>query len=736
MARRHRKPPLDSDRRSYRAPATPLTTGTGSSVDSPPEPGTPPPGVPRPSSARSWQAVAVAVALVALTVVAYAGVRHMQFVPLDDQGYVYENPHVTAGLTAASLRWALTTGDQANWHPLTWLSHMLDVQLFGVNAGDHHVTNLAIHTLNTLLLFFLLARTTGALGRSACVAALFAVHPLHVESVAWIAERKDVLSTLFWLLTTGAYVWYVRAPGRWRYAAVVAGLALGLMSKPMLVTLPFVLLLLDVWPLGRISFGRVPVGSAGARARAARERTALGLVREKVPLFVLAACSSVITVLVQARGGAVGSVDLLPIGLRVANALKSYVMYLVKAVWPTGLAVFYPYDRSIPLWQSCGALAILAAITWLVIRARQRRPYLLVGWLWYLGTLVPVIGLVQVGTQSMADRYTYVPLVGVFVMAVWGAADVLARWPGRRIALPTAAAAIVIACTVATQAQVTHWQDAWALWTHALAVTHDNQAAHLGVGAMMGMQGRNEDAVAHFREALRIDPNFPAAHRALGLALTELGRFDEAVEHLSVAVRLQPTSADGQDKLAVALAKQGKFGDAIPHYLEALRLDPSRAAAHRSVGVALMMFGRAEEAIAHYQNALRLQPDFAEAHNDLGFALMTVGRNDEAKDHFREALRLKADLAEAHDNLGFALATEGRGTEALPHLAEAVRVKPDFELAHLHLGMALGAAGRLDEAAREFREALRLNANNADAKRLLEKIAGRASAGEPRRSSR
>jgi hypothetical protein len=376
--------------------------------------------VPHASPAFSWQAFAAAAALVVLTVVAYSGVRHLQFVPLDDQGYVYENPHVTAGLTAAGLRWALTTGDQANWHPLTWLSHMLDVQLFGVNAGYHHLTSLAIHTLNTLLLFFLLARTTAALGRSACVAAMFAVHPLHVESVAWIAERKDVLSTFFWLLTMGAYVWYARAPGRWRYAAVVAGLVLGLMSKPMLVTLPFVLLLLDVWPVGRFSLAGGQPGSRHADARAARARTALALVREKIPLFILAACSIVITLLVQARGGAVRSIEILPIGVRVDNALTSYVMYLAKAVWPSGLAVFYPYNTSIHFGQWCGALAILAAITWLVIRARRSRPYLLVGWLWYLGTLVPVIGLVQVGTQSMADRYTYVPLIGVFVMGVWG----------------------------------------------------------------------------------------------------------------------------------------------------------------------------------------------------------------------------------------------------------------------------------------------------------------------------
>jgi protein O-mannosyl-transferase len=735
MARRQRKPPLSSDRPSTRRRAASPTPGPRSGVDS--AAGTlrahvPPPGW----HAFSRKALVAAAALVVLTVVAYSGVRQLQFVPLDDQGYVYENPHVRAGVTLEGLRWALTSVDQANWHPLTWLSHMVDVQLFGLNAGYHHLTGLAIHTLNTLLLFFLLARTTGAPGRSACVAALFAVHPLHVESVAWIAERKDVLSTFFWLLTTGAYAWYARAPGRWRYAAVVSGLALGLLAKPMLVTLPFVLLLLDVWPLGRISFDDVESGSTDGDARTARVQTALALVREKIPLLVLAACSSVITLIAQSRGGAMRSIDILPIGLRVATALTSYVLYLAKAVWPSRLAVFYPYERSIHLWQWCGALAMLAAITWLVIRARRRQPYLLVGWLWYLGTLVPVIGLVQVGSQSMADRYTYVPLIGVFVMGVWGVSDVVARWAGRRVALPVAAGAILIACTVATQAQVMYWQNAWTLWTHALAVTEDNEPAHIAVGAMLAMQGRTEEAIAHFREALRIAPDSASAHRALGRALVELRRFDEAVEPLSMAVRYRPTYADAQSDLGEALAGLGKPGEAIPRYLEALRLDPNRAATHRSLGLALMLFGRADEAITHFQEALRLQPDSAGTHNDLGFALMTAGRNDEAKGQFVQALRLEPGLAEAHDNLGFALAAEGRGAEAMPYLVEAVRLKPDFEMARLHLGMALGAAGRMDEAAREFREALRINPNNVDAKRLLEKTTALASAGGPPRVSK
>jgi tetratricopeptide (TPR) repeat protein len=685
-------------------------------------PGVPVATLPGALSLRSWPTVFTAAALVILTVAAYSGVQRLDFIPLDDQGYVYENAHVTAGLTVEGVRWAFTTGEQANWHPLTWLSHMLDVQFFGLNAQYHHLVNLAIHTLSAVLLFLLLARTTGALGRSAFVAALFAVHPLHVESVAWVAERKDVLSTFFWLLTMAAYVWYARAPGRWRYAAVVASLALGLLSKPMLVTLPFALLLIDVWPLGRFPLASGEAGGRGPEAREARVRTALALIREKIPLYVLAVCSSVVTVVFQSRGGAVSSIDTLPMGVRLTNALTSYVAYLEKTVWPAGLAVFYPYSRSIPLWQWLGSLAILAGITWLVVRAGRRRPYLPVGWFWYLGTLVPVIGLIQVGRQSMADRYTYIPLIGVFMIVAWGVPDAIARWPGRRYALATLAGAIAIACTATTHAQVAHWRDAWTLWTHTLAVTRDNEPAQSAIGAILGAQGRNEEAVAHFREALRIAPDSPRAHRGIGLALTNLGQLDEAVEHLSLAVDLEPNSADGHDNLGVALAGQGRPGEAILHYLEALRLDPNRAATHRSLGLALMMLGRADEAAAHYREAIRLRPDFAEAHNELGFTLMTLGLTGEAKTQFREALRLQPALAEAHDNLGFALASEGHGDDALPHLLEAVRLKPGFELAHLHLGMALGATGRLDEAAREFQEVLHLNPNNADAKRLLDRI--------------
>jgi hypothetical protein len=355
----------------------------------------------------------IALALVAITLAVYLPVRQFGFVNFDDPDYVSANAHIAHGLTRAAVLWAFTTGYAANWHPLTWLSHMIDVQVFGVNAGPQHLVNLLLHVLNTLLLFGLLHRMTGARGRSAFVAALFAVHPLHVESVAWIAERKDVLSTLFWMLTMWAYVAYVRRPSWARYLGVAIAFALGLMAKPMLVTLPAVLLLLDVWPLGRTGVTRL-----------LRPRRALVL--EKLPLFALAAVSSVMTFLVQRRGGAVSTVDQYPWASRVANALVEYVVYLGRMCWPARLSIFYPYSQSLPGWSVAGSLVLLVALSVAVFRAGGRRPYLVVGWLWYVVTLVPVIGLIQIGTQARADRYTYVPLIGIFIMAAWGLPDLLA----------------------------------------------------------------------------------------------------------------------------------------------------------------------------------------------------------------------------------------------------------------------------------------------------------------------
>lgn len=527
-------------------------------------------------------------ALAALTAVVYAPVRHFDFVQVDDPAYVTENPHVLRGLTPEGIAWAFTTGDAANWHPVTWLSHMLDVQLFGVAAGPHHLTNVLLHMANTLLLFGLLVQLTGAVWRSALVAALFAVHPLHVESVAWVAERKDVLSTLFWMLTLWAYLGFVRSQGstagaaappatsrsrRGYYLLMLAFFALGLMAKPMLVTLPCVLLLLDIWPLERLRLatrevrspkandrpsGRSAAGSprAGAGRRRSKDRPARArtpgkpdllsmawpLVREKLPLFVMAVASSIVTVIVQQRGGAASTLEAYPFSLRLQNALVSVVAYLRGTLWPEGLTVLYPFPESVPDWQVAGALAVLGGISFVVYRLARRHPYLLVGWLWYLGTLMPVAGLVQVGLQARADRYTYVPLIGIFIMVAWGVAALLDRMRGGRHVVPIAAIAVILGCTLTARAQVGYWKDNVTLWTRVTTLTlHvDEYEAHMSLGTTLGNQDRVDEAMRHFAEAARLRPQSDAAHCSLGLALARSGRAIDAAREFNEALRLNP----------------------------------------------------------------------------------------------------------------------------------------------------------------------------------------------------
>jgi tetratricopeptide (TPR) repeat protein len=546
---------------------------------------------------RTW----ICVALTLVTFAVYWPVHAHELVSYDDVAYVRDNPHVTGGLSWDAVRWAFTSGYQANWHPLTWISHMLDVSLFGMHAGAYHVTNVLLHVASTLLLFDVLRRITGALLPSAFVAALFAVHPLHVESVAWVSERKDVLSTLFLMLTLEAYVAWVRAPSRTRYALVVACLALGLMSKPMLVTLPFALLLLDWWPLGRWT------DAASARR----------LVVEKVPLFLLVAASSVVTYLVQKTAGAVAELDAHPIGMRVENALISYVLYARNMFCPTRLAALYIHERPLPAWKAIGAAATLAAVTLVAARQRRRRPWFLMGWLWFLGTLVPVIGLVQVGMQSMADRYTYVPLIGLFVVVAWGAAELVGLERRRDLAFAAVASAATLACAVLARRQVETWKDSVTLWRHAIDVAPDNAAAHNNLGSTLCDLGRFEEAAAAFRDFIRISPDDADAHHNLGYASMKLGRLDVAETELREAIRLDPTFADAHENLGYTLRLEGRLPEAVVQFEDALHLKPDFAAAHRDLAGVLEEQGRIEDAIHHYDEALRLAPADAGAREGL-----------------------------------------------------------------------------------------------------------------------
>ncbi len=577
-----------------------------------------------------WWVVGLAVALVAVTVWVYAPVRHFDFVEIDDPAYVSENPHIASGLTGEAVTWAFTRMHAAYWLPLTWISYMADVEIYGgVHAAGHHVTNLVLHLANTLLLFTLLLRTTRARGPSALVAALFAVHPLHVESVAWITERKDVLSTFFWMLTLVAYAWYARRPGWRRYIAVAVGAVLGLMAKPMLVTLPFLLLLLDIWPLERVRLAREDGWSVWKP-----------LLIEKVPLLLLAVGASVVTYWAQQTGGATPPLAAIPVGLRLENAAVSYVAYLRQMLWPVGLTVFYPYPPSIPAYLVAGALAVLLVVTLAVLRGARRRPYLLVGWFWYLGTMVPVIGFVQAGIQARADRFTYVPLIGIFIMAAWGARELAARSQARRLALATLGIVVVSASAVGARSQVGTWQDSVTLWTRAMECTLGvgEYDAHVGLGRVLLNQGRLQETLGHFTEAVRLRPDAAESQRGLGLVLLRLDRPNEAIEHFRAAVKAKPDLAEAHAGLGVAFARTGRTSEAIAEYEQAVRLQPGLIEAHNDLGALLANQGRLNEAITQFDEAVRLNPDFEGARMNLGLALVNAGRLQEALRQFQAVL--------------------------------------------------------------------------------------------------
>jgi Flp pilus assembly protein TadD len=639
-----------------------------------------PPSPPR-SARRWWPDLWICLLLLAATLAVYSQVRNYDFVNYDDPEYVVKNIHVQAGLTAGSLLWALTSFDAANWFPLTWVSHMADYQFFGMESGWHHLTNVWLHALNALLLFAVLKRMTGARWPSALVAFLFALHPLHVESVAWVAERKDVLSAFFWFLTLWFYARYVERPGAGRYLAVLLAFCLGLMAKPMIVTLPFVLLLLDVWPLRRAPQPwrwNVPPGKA--------------LLLEKLPLFALAAGVSVVTFLAQRHGGAVAPLAGTSLALRLENGLVAYLVYIRDMLWPTDLAVLYPLPQTLPVFGVAAAALALAGISLVVTRQFRARPYLAVGWCWYLGTLLPVIGLVQVGSQSRADRYTYVPMIGLSIMLAWGAADLIAWRPRARKAVVAAAIAACSACLVVTWFQIQYWASTETLDLHAFQVTSGNFILHHNLADYYLQQNRNEDARLQETEALRISPNYLEARLDLALALSLLGRPADAESEYRRALELQPEGKEmvvAHSGLGAALAAQHRTTEALPELQLAVRLRPESAEGHYNLGTALAELGRTSEATSELTVAVRLQPDDAEAHHRLALALAVQGKQNEAANEFAAVAQLRPDDAVIQYNLAIALARAGRVEEAITHFSEALRLKPDFEAAREDLQLAV-----------------------------------------------
>ena len=654
--------------------------------------------------------IAICIFLVIATLVVYWQVQGHEFLNYDDSRYVTENPHVKAEFSRESILWAFTASHASNWHPVTWLSHMLDYQLYGLSPWGHHWTNLLFHTANALLLFLVLARMTGSLWRSGFVAAMFALHPLNVESVAWVAERKNVLSTFFWLLTLWAYIRYTEKPSVKRYCLIGVFFGLGLMSKPMLVTLPFVLLLIDYWPLRRLMprQGTENLPATQTVKSADRKLGIFQLVLEKIPLLVLVVGSCITTLRVQKSGGAIESLEFTSLSSRLSNAMVSYLDYLGKMIWPRELAVFYPHPvNALPVWKGMVCAMALVGITVWVVRMVRRAPYLAVGWFWYLGTLVPVIGLVQVGEQAMADRYTYIPFIGLFIAVAWGVPELMKKWPHRDKALSISAGILIPVLMAITWTQVNHWKNSITLFKHAVEVTDNKYPSfsivHNNLGIALSQHMEIDEAIANFKEAIKLQPHYAEAHSNLGSALSDRGNFELAVAHYKEALRLKPGYAEAHNNLGNTLSEQMDFAEAMAHYREALRIQPDYAEAHFNLGIALSKQKEFEKAIVHYKEAVRHQPGFANAHNNLGSALFQKGDFEEAIAHFKMAVKLDPGYVEAHNNLGSALGQQGNFEEAIAHFEMAVKLDPGYVNAHKNLGIAISILGKAKEAANHFK---------------------------------
>jgi tetratricopeptide (TPR) repeat protein len=627
----------------------------------------------------------VCAALVLATIAIYGQSAAYDFIAVDDHLYVTHNDHVKAGFTWESVCWAFTGAAAGNWHPLTWMSLMMDHQISDLNPVAYHLTNLILHILNALLILLVFRQLTGSLWRSAFVAALFALHPLHVESVAWISERKDVLSTICWLLGIRAYLSYVRKPSAARYGALAGLFVLGLMAKPMVVTFPLTLLLLDFWPLQRLSSGTDRFASL------------FRLACEKGPLFAVAITSCIVTLWAQKTGGAIAELGQLPLGFRLTNAALSYMAYLVKLVWPFHLAIFYPHPKdTLEVWKVAASLTALAGITVYAIRTRRRYPYLAFGWLWYLVALVPVIGIVQVGSQALADRYTYVPLLGIFVILAWGVPDLLGRLFGtvrnRRarlaVALGAAACVILTALAIISHKQVQFWQDDITVWAHAVAEAPPNAVAEYNLARALDTKQLNREAIAHYQQSVRLDPNKPEAFNNLGTLLMNAGNYGEAESALRSALRARPDYIEALGNLGLLLCKVKRYDEGFLSYEAALRSDPAAAeirgkfaSSRCDFGIDLAGRGDVTGAVEQFRSALEIDPHSAMAHYDLGVTFAAQKKLDLARREYEQAIGADPNFVPAHNNLGILLGEEGKFDEAIMHFKVALSIRPDFKMA-------------------------------------------------------
>ena len=619
--------------------------------------------------------------LAAAAILAFWQLSHCDFISYDDPAYVTENMHIRHGITMETIRWAFTTDYESNWHPLTWMSHVVDVQLFGLNPRWHHLINLFFHITNTLLLFFVFHQMTKAPWKSAFVAALFALHPLHVESVAWVAERKDVLSTFFWMLTMVAYIHYVEHPRLKNYLAVLIFFVLGLMAKPMLVTLPFVLLLLDYWPLGRLQGAGSGERGAGSeientrwvaeplfankrKGKSSRKHSVQAIVEdakradrkhqwtlvrplliEKVPFFALAALSCIVTYAAQKNGGSVVSLEAIEPVVRISNALVSYIIYIGKTVWPNNLAVYYPYPGSWPFWQVFGAALLLIAVTFVAIWQAERLPYLAFGWLWFTGTLVPVIGIVQVGAQAMADRYTYIPLIGLFIIAAWGIPELLQKWRYRTEAL-FALSVLTLPCLfLVTWRQVGYWNNSIALYDHALSVTRPNDAVLNNRGVAYSQLGNLRQAISDYDRAIALNPGNVEIYNNRGIAYGKLGNHRQAIEDFDRAIELNPGHAEAYFNRGVAYDKLSRHTQAIEDFDRVIEIDPTHVEAWFNRGVAYGELGNHGQAIDDFDRVIGINPEDGRAYFNRAVAFEELGNRGRAIENLKTAARLNNEDA-------------------------------------------------------------------------------------------
>lgn len=704
--------------------------------------------------------------LAAAAVLVFWQVSNCDFINYDDPVYVTDNSQVQDGVTIDAVRWALTTGHGANWHPLTWLSHMLDVQFFGLRPHYHHLTNLFLHIINTLLLFYVLHRMTKAPMRSAFAAALFALHPLHVESVAWVSERKDVLSTFFWMLTMAAYIKYVeirkensgRGLNFLNFSAVIIFFILGLMSKPMLVTLPFVLVLLDYWPLGRFELNFTKNLGKGQQDEKFKEKAGLEIsaltsnkkkektrkrnsnrevvakthhefnlkspilqassglrvvVHEKIPLFIAAGLSCIVTYIVQQKGGAVKSIEQFPLPDRIANTFVSYETYLFKTIWPGNLAIYYPHPGSWPIWHTVGAILLLVAVTFAVVWNMRKFPYLATGWFWFAGTLIPVIGIVQIGTQAMADRYTYVPLIGLFIMAAWGIPDLLKNVSFRNKVLWTASFSILICLSVITWKQIGYWRDSISLYDHALGVVGPDDIIYLNRGVARESKGDHMQAISDYDGAIEINPRRAEAYHNRGLVYGKLGNYMREVSDCSRAIEIYPAYADAFGHRGTALSELGNYRQAISDFDRAIELNPKLAWAYGDRGRAYGKLGNQAQAISDFEESLKLNPKSSEIYNNRGVAYAIMGNQEQAISDYDQAIGIDPDFADAYFNRGVANARLGNLRQAISDYDRAIQINPKYAAAYNNRGAAYGKLGERSRAIDDLQKAAGLGSEDA-----------------------